>query len=93
MLSDRDVKRAIGSPLSVLVPGRRSRRALMQLRVDDVMTAAPLTITEDVGVAEVAQLLADRRFGAVPVVDQEQRALGIISYVDLLRVLVMLASP
>jgi len=46
-----------------------------------------VTATIDQPVVELAKLFEDQRIGAVPIVDGEGKLLGIVSYVDALRVL------
>jgi len=84
MLSDRDVRTAIGNRRD------RSRRGdglvrLRSLRVSDVMSREPFLLQTDAPFREVAAVFVDREFGAVPVVDSTSRLVGIISYVDVLR--------
>lgn len=53
----------------------------------DLMSTDPIAVHEDTDVSEIIDTLVDERIGAVPVVDEADRVIGIISYVDLLRVL------
>jgi CBS domain-containing protein len=55
------------------------------LTAGSIMTRTPFCIREDVGVSAIADLLLERGFGAVPVVDADGRALGVVSKTDLLR--------
>jgi CBS domain-containing protein len=54
------------------------------MRAIDVMTREVITVTADASVAEVARVLADRAISAVPVVDEENRVIGMVSEGDLL---------
>lgn len=51
----------------------------------DVMTRRVVTVTSETPVPEIARLLLDRRISAVPVVDADERVLGIVSEGDLMR--------
>ena len=53
------------------------------MRAIDVMTREVIAVTEDVSVPEVAKILADRGISAVPVVDHENRVIGMVSEGDL----------
>ena len=53
-------------------------------RVADLMTPKPVTVSGDLPVAEVFELMHDRRIRHVPVVDDEGVLLGIVSQRDLL---------
>lgn len=54
-------------------------------KVADAMTANPTTVSADASVASVLSLFVERRYGAVPVVDDDGRMVGILSSIDLLR--------
>jgi acetoin utilization protein AcuB len=45
-----------------------------------------LTVTPDTYASEAAAIMADNRVGALPVVDKENKLVGIISATDILRV-------
>lgn len=83
MLSDRDIRSSIGDPVEAL----RGRRDESESRVADVMTPNPLRASLDTPIVEVADMLTDERIGAVPVVDEGDHPVGIVSYVDLIRFL------
>jgi len=51
----------------------------------DIMTTNVVTVTPDARVREIAQLLLKRHVSAVPVVDAENRVVGIVSEGDLMR--------
>ncbi len=82
MLSDRDVREAVGDIHDALY--RRDRRSLEETRVEAVMSSSPTTIGPHASILELADALIDERVGAIPVVDDDQKLLGMVSYVDLL---------
>lgn len=53
------------------------------LKVQDVMQTQVITVRADTNVQEVARLLTGHRIHSVPVVDEEQRVIGIITESDL----------
>jgi CBS domain-containing protein len=59
--------------------------ATMSTMVGSIMTATPVCVRPDVRLNDVTDLLLERGFSAVPVVDPEGRAIGIVSKTDLLR--------
>ncbi len=84
ILSDRDVRIAIGGPPDQL----RAPQALARIRgmrVDEAMTAEPLTLETSTPLMTAVSYLIDWRIGAIPVVDDAGRLAGILSYVDALR--------
>jgi CBS domain-containing protein len=57
----------------------------LEARLDEVMTPDPLSLRSGAPIAQALELFTDARVGAIPVVDQQWRLLGILSYIDLLR--------
>lgn len=53
--------------------------------VEEIMTREVVTVTPETSVRQVVELLLGKLFKAVPVVDEEQRVVGIITNGDLLR--------
>jgi acetoin utilization protein AcuB len=86
MLSDRNVRTAIGDPQRALHDAE-VRARVRSLRVWAAMMSPPLTVREETGVTEAIQHFVDHRIGAVAVVDDGERVVGLLSYVDVLRAL------
>ena len=72
----RDPRAHLRAPLPTLARDRT---------VNDVMTADPRCVTPTTDSAEVAQLLARRGWKSLPVVDDEQHLVGVVSRSDILR--------
>lgn len=87
MLSDRDVRAAIGDPREAVMREERND-ALATLRVEDVMTPSAIAVGARSSVLAIADALLDEKVGALPVVDDDERLIGIVSYVDVLAHLV-----
>jgi CBS domain-containing protein len=58
---------------------------MRRMSVEDVMTPDPVTVTPTTPLSRATRLLADERFGALPVVDEKKRVVGILSTVDVFR--------
>jgi CBS domain-containing protein len=91
MVSDRDVRvsdtnlgRSLASLESDLLTGRYRR-------VETVMTTPAVTVGPDAPVAAAAQLMIDRRIGALPVVSRDG-LVGIIGLSDCVRALISWAQ-
>ena len=52
------------------------------MRVDEVMTREVITVHPETPLKEVARLLVEHRIGGVPVVDAQDRVLGVVSESD-----------
>jgi acetoin utilization protein AcuB len=86
ILSDRD----LGPLMRTLIEGAETERLVVPLSdrpVADFMSGGVVSVGLDADVSEVIELMLDERIGAVPVVDAGDYVRGIISYVDVLRVL------
>ncbi len=84
MLSERDVRTAIGDPVVYL---EQASRSPAQHRVRDVMMKPAVSVAFDRPLVDIARLFADGQIEAVAVTDEAGALVGIISYVDALRVL------
>ncbi|MDD9933395.1 MAG: CBS domain-containing protein [Myxococcales bacterium] len=83
IVSDRDVRSAVGDPARALSTAEPSER-LAALRVVDVMTPQPRSVTADQPLSVVLDALLTDRFGAIPVVGGDDKLVGIVSYIDVL---------
>lgn len=83
MLSERDVRSAIGDPVQFV----ELRRSTTRLHIRDVMTKPVISVPFDRPLVDVAKAFADARIGAVPVLDKFGALIGIVSYVDALRLM------
>jgi acetoin utilization protein AcuB len=84
MLSDRDVRTAVGNPWRAISP-RDAVVRIESTRVAQVMTRAPLTLPAGTRLSRAASLFANHKVGAVPIVGERNRLVGLISYMDVLR--------
>jgi acetoin utilization protein AcuB/CBS domain-containing protein len=62
--------------------------ALRQIKIYQIMADAPITVTPETGLREAAMLMIENKIGGLPVVDQYQHVIGIITESDLFEVLV-----
>ncbi len=82
IVTDRDV-RAFLSDALLGEPEVRDRA--LKTAVGDIMTTEPLFITPDDDLKDAVEMLIEQKFGAIPVVDEAEGLVGIVSYVDVLR--------
>ena len=61
--------------------------ALRHVKVADVMSQDPLTVTPETGLREAALLMIENKIGGLPVVDDENSVVGIITESDLFEAL------
>lgn len=93
IVTDRDLRSAMfGSALVEHLPAEDGRRlralasTLYDVRVSHVMTWGAVTTGPDVLAAQAAAIMADRRIGSLPVVE-DGRLVGIVTEHDALRAL------
>ena len=82
IVTDRDV-RAFLSDTLLAQPDARDRA--VKTAVGDIMTTEPLFISPDDDLTDTVAMLIEQKFGAIPVVDEAEGLVGIVSYVDVLR--------
>jgi CBS domain-containing protein len=82
ILTDRDVRSFLSGSL-LYTP--EAREKALGTPVADVMTTEPLTLSPDDELYEAVELLIDEKIGGIPVVDDAEGLVGIVTYVDVLR--------
>lgn len=84
MLSDRDVRSAVGDPRRLAESGEAAPPSLELLRVGQVMSSPAITVRVDEHLGDAARYFVGISASAMPVVDANHRLVGILSYIDLL---------
>lgn len=82
IITDRDIRSFLAQ--SALVEPEEWAQAL-RTKVREIMTAEPLTLAPDDDLREAVELLIEEKIGGIPVVDQAEGLVGIVTYVDVLR--------
>ena len=82
IVTDRDVRAYLSDAL-LAEPNARERA--LKTAVGDIMTREPLSIAPDDDLKDAVEMLIEQKFGAIPVVDETEGLVGIVSYVDVLR--------
>lgn len=86
IVSDRDI-RSVGSDLPSAKQG-----VTLQDPVERIMSAPPITTYADDPVEESAHILRERKIGAMPVVDEQDRLIGIVTGIDFLEALIKMTG-
>ena len=90
VVSERDLLRASLSNLSAF--GTEQRRAFLQVvEIKRVMSAPPIVIGPDATVEEAARVMAERKIGCLPVLD-DTKLVGMLTETDVLRYFAGLVS-
>ncbi len=83
VVTDRDVRVVVGDPLHARAES--DELELEDLTAAHAMTPHPVTVPEEATILELTRTFIDERVGAALVVDRNERLIGVVSYVDLLR--------
>jgi acetoin utilization protein AcuB len=92
VVSDRDVLRHLSPHVGTLAETARDA-ATLQKPVHFVMTRKPPTVTAESELGEVLDKFQQKDVTCLPVVDEHNKAVGIVTWRDLLKVLRALLLP
>jgi acetoin utilization protein AcuB len=85
IITDRDIRSALPHHLATGTIDDQEREKFLHMKVADVMTVQPVTISPAHTLQDALLMIQKLRVGAFPVVDHDGRLTGIISVRDLLR--------
>ena len=91
IISDRDLKKASASDATSLEI-HELLFLLTKIKIKDIMTKEPITVTQDWTIEETAELLLNNKISGVPVIDDKGTVLGVITQTDVFRVLLSLTG-
>lgn len=86
VVSDRDVRAALGDPRRFLADPEARERA-RETRVADIMSKPAITIRADAPLTAAIGHLVHETIGVLPVVADDEKLVGIVSYLDVIQVL------
>ena len=82
IITDRDVRSFLSGSL---LTNPEAREKALNTKVREIMTTEPLTLSPDDDLQEAVELFIEEKIGGMPVVDETEGLVGIVTYVDLLR--------
>ena len=85
IVTDRDIRSAMPYSLIKKKGSLEEREKIAQLRVEDIMTRDPITISPMYTIQDALLMIQKEKVGAFPVVDDDGKLKGILSVRDLLR--------
>ena len=91
ILTDRDLKEASASDATTLEI-HELLYLLSKIKVKDIMTKKPITVSPDYTIEETAQILLEKKISGVPVVDQDGKIAGTITQSDIFKALISLTG-
>jgi acetoin utilization protein AcuB len=85
MITDRDIRSALPYDMTKGAGDSKEREEYAHLKVGDVMSTDLLPVSPTHTLQDAILLLEKKKVGALPVVDDDNRVVGILSVRDLLR--------
>ena len=82
IVTDRDIRSFLSASL---LSDPDERQKALNTPIRELMTSEPLTLSPDDELQEAVELLIEEKIGGIPVVDEAEGLVGIVTYVDVLR--------
>jgi acetoin utilization protein AcuB len=89
IVSERDLLHAAPSPATSLSVWEMNY-LLSKLKVEQLMAARVVTVTPGTPLEEAARLMVEHKIGGMPVIDAQQRVVGVITETDIFKAFVEL---
>lgn len=91
IVTDRDIKRA--SPSDVVSENRiQDSDLLAGITIKEMMTPDPVTVSYDYTIEEAVEKFLVHKISGLPVVDQQQKVIGVITKSDLFHLILILTG-
>ena len=84
IISDRDLLKAL-SPTIGTVSETTHDLAILNQKAHQILTRNPITLTADAKISDAIDIFNNHNISCIPVVDEENKPIGIISWRDILK--------
>jgi acetoin utilization protein AcuB len=84
VISDRDLLKAL-SPNIGSIAETASDRATLNKRAHQIMTRKPVTLSPKARIRDAIEIFINHKISCIPIVDEEEKPIGIISWRDVLK--------
>ena len=91
IISDRDIKEAAPSKATSL-DVHELYYLLSEIKVKDIMTPDPITLRENDSVEKAAVIMLENRISGIPVVDDREHVIGVITQTDVFKVMISITG-
>ncbi len=91
IISDRDIKEAAPSKATSL-DVHELYYLLSEIKIKDIMTPDPITLKENDSVEKAAVIMLENRISGMPIVDDNNQVIGIITETDVFKVMVSITG-
>ncbi len=86
VVSDRDLLKSVSPNIGTMVVTYKDM-ATLNKRVHQIMTRKPVTLTPDASISDAIKVFNQHRISCIPIVDEDFRPVGIVSWRDIMRYL------
>lgn len=90
MITSKDLMRAF-IDFRKKVPEKYQKSQIKELLVEDIMSTNPTSVTKDMSITEISQIIMETGFNGLPVVE-DGKVVGIITQTDILKLIEKLES-
>ena len=90
MITSKDLMRAF-IEFRKSVPEKYQKAQIKDLLVEDIMSSNPVSVSKDMSITEVSNIIMETGFNGLPVVEDD-KVVGIITQTDILRLIEKLES-
>jgi acetoin utilization protein AcuB len=87
VISDRDVLHHV-SPFVATAGAQRRDEATLKMHAHQIMTRRPITVTPETDTLVAAAIIIEKGISCLPVVDEHEQLVGVLTWKDLLRSMV-----
>jgi acetoin utilization protein AcuB len=84
VISDRDLLKALSPNIGTIAETTRDA-ATLNKRVHQIMARKPITLGPNAGIYRAIEIFNNHKISCIPVVDDEHKPVGIISWRDILK--------
>ncbi len=82
IVTDRDIRSFLSGSL---LESPQDREKALNSKISDIMTTEPITVSPEDDLQEAVELLIEEKIGGIPVVEESEGLVGIVTYMDILR--------
>jgi len=82
IVTDRDIRSFLAGSL---LESPVARERALNTKIREIMTTEPISLAADDDLQEAVELLIEQKVGGIPVVDEAEGLVGIVTYVGVLR--------
>jgi acetoin utilization protein AcuB len=84
VISDRDLLKALSPNIGTVGETTRDT-ATLNKKAHQIMTRKPVTLAANAGIYEAIKIFIEHNLSCIPVVDEKNKAVGIVSWRDILK--------